>query len=154
MQYCNEKWFQLTGHPIVPYDDILWDHLILEEDYDSVVENTSKVITEKRTVSYTFRLKNFWTDPDGIKRPNWMMTTATVEIDAAGSVKSVIGTMTNVSQLKWAEDLQKIRAQEALESKRQQENFIDMTSHEGPMRRLNLYITYGDDKVSSPSRFL
>ncbi|KAF2658347.1 hypothetical protein K491DRAFT_713734 [Lophiostoma macrostomum CBS 122681] len=96
MQYCNEKWFQLTGQPIVPYDAISWEHIILEEDYASVVQNTQKVIAEERTLS----------------------------------VKSVIGTMMDVSQLKWAEDLQKIRVQEALESKRQQENFIDMTSHE------------------------
>jgi hypothetical protein len=31
---------------------------------------------------------------------------------------------------KWAEAIQKSRVEEALESKRQQENFIDMTSHE------------------------
>lgn len=35
----------------------------------------------------------------------------------------------DVSQLKWAEARQRSRVEEALESKRKQENFIDMTSH-------------------------
>lgn len=38
--------------------------------------------------------------------------------------------MTNISQQKWAEDIQKRRMEEAVEMKRQQENFIDITSHE------------------------
>jgi hypothetical protein len=42
--------------------------------------------------------------------------------------KSVFGSITNISQQKWAEDFQKRRMEEAIELKRQQENFIDMTS--------------------------
>lgn len=37
---------------------------------------------------------------------------------------------TDISQQKWAEAFQRERREEALELKRQQENFIDMTSHE------------------------
>ncbi|KAG9715543.1 putative histidine kinase HHK19p, partial [Aureobasidium melanogenum] len=39
-------------------------------------------------------------------------------------------TTTDISHLKWAEDVQKSRVEEALEAKRQNEVFIDMTSHE------------------------
>ena len=45
-------------------------------------------------------------------------------------VKSVIGCITDISHLKWAEKLQTITAEAAKEAKRQQERFIDMTSHE------------------------
>ena len=38
--------------------------------------------------------------------------------------------MTDISEFKYAGTLQRIRLDDALEAKRQQENFIDMTSHE------------------------
>lgn len=41
-----------------------------------------------------------------------------------------IGTLTDISHLKFAEGVQRLRIEQAIESKRQQENFIDMTSHE------------------------
>jgi hypothetical protein len=50
------------------------------------------------------------------------------ERDENGQLKSVFGSITNISQQKWAEDFQKRRMEEAFESKRQQDNFIDMTS--------------------------
>lgn len=49
---------------------------------------------------------------------------------AEGGLKSVFGSLTDISQQKWAEDFQKRRMEEAIELKRQQENFIDITSHE------------------------
>jgi signal transduction histidine kinase len=45
-------------------------------------------------------------------------------------LKSVFGSITNISSQKWAEGFQKRKMEEAVELKRQQENFIDITSHE------------------------
>lgn len=45
-------------------------------------------------------------------------------------MKSIFGSITNISQQKWAEGFQKRKTEEAVELKRQQENFIDITSHE------------------------
>ena len=50
------------------------------------------------------------------------------EKDGNGKLKSVFGSITNISQQKWAEGLKKRGMEEAIELKRQQENFIDMTS--------------------------
>jgi signal transduction histidine kinase len=52
------------------------------------------------------------------------------EKNAEGGLKSVFGSLTDISQQKWVEDFQKRRMEEAVELKRQQENFIDITSHE------------------------
>jgi signal transduction histidine kinase/CheY-like chemotaxis protein len=52
------------------------------------------------------------------------------EKNGEGGLKSVFGSLTDISQQKWAEDFQKRRMEEAIELKRQQENFIDITSHE------------------------
>jgi signal transduction histidine kinase/AmiR/NasT family two-component response regulator len=45
-------------------------------------------------------------------------------------VKGVLGCLTDISRQKWAEGFQARRTEEAIELKRQQENFMDMTSHE------------------------
>jgi signal transduction histidine kinase len=45
-------------------------------------------------------------------------------------VKGVLGCLTDISRQKWAEGFQARRTDEAIELKRQQENFMDMTSHE------------------------
>jgi len=41
-----------------------------------------------------------------------------------------MGTLSDITHYKWAEEIQKRRMEEAMEAKRNQENFIDMTSHE------------------------
>jgi len=52
------------------------------------------------------------------------------EKDEAGNLKSIFGCITDISVQKRAEDFEKRRREEAVEMKRQQENFIDITSHE------------------------
>ena len=44
--------------------------------------------------------------------------------------KGIMGVNTDITYQKWAESVQAQRLSDALESKRQQENFMDMTSHE------------------------
>ena len=61
---------------------------------------------------------------------SWVLCAAYPEIDLNGSVKSIFGVVTNITDQKNAEDFQKRRMEEAVEMKRQQENFIDITSHE------------------------
>lgn len=60
----------------------------------------------------------------------WVLMSAYPEKDETGAVKAIFGCITDISEQKWAENFQKQRRDEAMELKRQQENFIDMTSHE------------------------
>ncbi|KAK5083305.1 hypothetical protein LTR16_008283, partial [Cryomyces antarcticus] len=62
--------------------------------------------------------------------PTWILSTAFPEIDEDGSVVAIMGWLTDISSQKWSERLQAQRLEDALETKRQSENFIDMTSHE------------------------
>lgn len=151
MQYCNSKWFEITGHPIVPFDKIEWPPIIHKEDLgkycldsngsqfdssltssllDQVYNDVEIAMHKKEPHTFFFRTNIPWTAPDGSRLPICLLTTAMTEFNDDGSVSAFLATMTDVTQLRWAEDIQKIRVQEVLESKRQQENFIDMTSHE------------------------
>jgi hypothetical protein len=54
------------------------------------------------------------------------------EMDDEGNLVRVFGAIVDISDRKRAEHEQKRRLEESVELRRQQENFIDMTSHEVP----------------------
>lgn len=61
---------------------------------------------------------------------SWCSMAVAPEMDDDGSVIRVFGAIIDISDRKRAESEQRKRLDEALELRRQQENFIDMTSHE------------------------
>jgi PAS domain-containing protein len=130
MEYCNKQWFGIIGHPKVPLEEIDWRSAVYKDDLENIANDTAIIMGGKKQHTFSFRSKKMWTGPDGVSTLTWILATATGHVDKEGKVMSIIGTLTDVSQLKWAEAIQKNRVDEALESKRQQENFIDMTSHE------------------------
>lgn len=101
---------------------------IKDEDRDSVENVWDTLINNKTAVTHEFRFKTPWQDRNGSRSDTWVLMSAYPEKDSDGHLKSVFGSITNISQQKWAEDFQKRRMEEAFELKRQQENFIDMTS--------------------------
>lgn len=130
IQYCNDQWFKIVGHPMTDIGAIDWTSRIYEDDLEATKKDSHIVMQVNKPYTFSFRVKKLWTGPDGLSTPTWILATATAHRDKDGQVASVMGTLTDVSQLKWAEAIQRSRVEEALESKRQQENFIDMTSHE------------------------
>ena len=131
MKYCNDQWFRITNHPKIPVEQVQWRTIVHEDQLDSCYREIE--ITRQKQGSHTFtcHLNKTWKGPDDIMTPTWILVAATAYTD-----DSIMGTMTDISQLKWAEAIQKGRVEEALESKRQQENFIDMTSHEVSVLRI------------------
>lgn len=125
MKYCNDQWFHITDHPKVPMDQVDWRNIVDEDMIDRCYHDVKVTKRKQGPHTFTIHLKKKWTGPDGIQIPTWILVSATAYTDG-----TIMGTMTDVSQMAWAEAIQKNRVEEALESKRQQENFIDMTSHE------------------------
>lgn len=92
-------------------------------------------LTAGDPVHFELRLKRpFYTDEtlDGepVSGDTWIIAAAYADKTETGTVKGVLGCLTDISRQKWAEDFQARRTDEAIELKRQQENFMDMTSHE------------------------
>jgi len=125
MKYCNDQWFRITNHPKIPVDQVEWRSIVYEDQIECYYREIETTRQKQGSHTFTCHLKKHWKGPDGISTPTWILVAATAYTD-----NSIMGTMTDISQLKWAEAIQKNRVEEALESKRQQENFIDMTSHE------------------------
>ncbi|KAI0590851.1 BaeS Signal transduction histidine kinase [Pyrenophora tritici-repentis] len=125
MKYCNDQWFRITDHPKIPMDQVEWRSVVYPDQIERAYREIRATRQKQGAHTFTCHLKKHWKGPDDISTPTWILVAATAYTD-----DSIMGTMTDISQLKWAEAIQKSRVEEALESKRQQENFIDMTSHE------------------------
>jgi PAS domain S-box-containing protein len=131
LSYCNRAWFEITGHAVVPFEEIDWESVTYEEDLELVRSKWSGISSTKDPINMQFRLRKRWVDGNGVTMgPVWVTTSALPEYNEDGSVKGIIGTMLDISALKFAETVQQTKVQEAMEAKRQSLNFIDMVSHE------------------------
>jgi PAS domain-containing protein len=121
MQYCNHQFFELTGHTPVEPKDVDWTKLIFPDDLPIVEDGWKVLLDDKKSAVTQFRLRRKWKNGDGKPRQAWAQGQSYPECDADGNVVSIFGTLTDITRFKWAEDLQQIRVEEALEAKRQQE---------------------------------
>ncbi|KAI9719409.1 MAG: hypothetical protein M1812_003480 [Candelaria pacifica] len=150
--YCNDAWYDISRHPREESSADAWMEFVKEEDIETVKHMWFNVVEKKIPGTAEYRYKTQWEDKNGTKGDTWVLASAYPETAEDGSLKSVFGSITNISQQKWAEDLQKRRMEEAVELKRQQENFIDITSHE--MRNpLSAILQCADEIITSLSGF-
>jgi signal transduction histidine kinase len=106
----------------------------IQEDYIPKVAALFSALAEKRqSINFEIALKKRWegrdeTTGEAFSRPAYIIAQASPQL--IGKESFISGAVTDISRLKWAEDIQSQRRLEALEMKRQQENFMDITSHE------------------------
>jgi PAS domain S-box-containing protein len=129
--YSNDYWWEVTRHSREHQSQDDWMDSIKDDDREAVQMVWDRLVTEKiPIITQEFRVKAPSQDRNGMRGETWVLMSAYPEKDAEGGLRSVFGSLTDISQQKWAEDIQKRRMEEAFELKRQQENFIDITSHE------------------------
>lgn len=111
-----------------------WQTCIVEEDLPALEEVMKKVTHEGTPQTLEVRFKTPLTVKDSqgteIVVPRWAYGTFLPVRGSDGAIQSYCGCVSDVSLQKWQLERERLRKEEALESKRQQENFIDMTSHE------------------------
>lgn len=128
--YCNDTWYEISRVPKETNSTDTWMDSVKNEDKDRVTALWFDLVHNAVAMNAEFRFKKSWEDPNGNKGDTWVLASAYPEKDDDGRLKVIFGSITNISQQKWAEHFEKRRMEEALEMKRQQENFIDITSHE------------------------
>ncbi|KAF9728942.1 hypothetical protein PMIN02_010308 [Paraphaeosphaeria minitans] len=128
--YCNDTWYEISRVPKDPEKTDRWMDYVTEEDQSLIHEKWKRLVENATAINMEFRFKTPWQDRNGIKGDTWVLFSAFPEKYEDGMLKSVFGSITNISSQKWAEGFQKRKMEEAVELKRQQENFIDITSHE------------------------
>ncbi|KAH6657854.1 hypothetical protein BKA67DRAFT_504541, partial [Truncatella angustata] len=127
--YSNDMWWEIAQQPRHNYFVDSWMNEVNEEDRPALEEAWQQLTRQKIAITVEFRFKQS-REESGNVIDNWVLMSAYPEKYGDGSIKEIFGCMTNISQQKLAEQVQDHRRQEAVELKRQQENFIDITSHE------------------------
>lgn len=145
--YCNDTWYEITRVQKNSSSTNRWVDAVIEEDQAMVKGFWKDLVEDVRPITVEFRFKAPWEDRNGNKGDTWVLFSAYPEVTQLGTLKSVFGSVTNISQQKWSEGFQKRKMEEAVELKRQQENFIDITSHE--MRNPLSAILQCADEISS-----
>ena len=153
INYCNDMWYEITKAPRDNGSNERWiDETVKREDREMVRQAMSSLVRRAIPLNIEFRFQSQWIDPNGKKSDTWVLASAYPETGNDGKVKIIFGSITNISQQKWAEHFEKRRMEEAVELKRQQENFIDITSHE--MRNpLSAILQCADEITSSLSDY-
>lgn len=129
INFCNDSWWEISRHPRTINSINTWMESVLPADRPTIEAAWRSLIEDKVSIVQEFRFKAR-REFNGHSIETWALMSAYPEKDSDGAVKAIFGVITDISQQKWAEAFQNQRREEAVELKRQQENFIDMTSHE------------------------
>ncbi|KAI4166054.1 MAG: hypothetical protein LQ342_000485 [Letrouitia transgressa] len=128
--YCNDAWYEISRVPKAYRSTEEWMDFVKDEDKERVIRLWNNLVQNAVAMNCEFRFNTPWEDQQGHRSDTWVLASAYPEKDEIGRLKIIFGSLTNISQQKWAELLEKRKMEEAVEMKRQQENFIDITSHE------------------------
>jgi len=133
--YSNDYWHQLTGFGNGKCSKESWMSIIHPQDQSAMQAVWDQVVNEKCRSSITIRLNKLWLPPaNSVSEEKGIHTTISTtlipEVDDDGTIDCVMTTTTDITQQVWSEQVQRQKMEDAIESRRQQENFLDMTSHE------------------------
>ncbi|PHH49682.1 Histidine kinase 2 [Ceratocystis fimbriata CBS 114723] len=157
---ANDVFFQMIGQERVDLHEteiMLWDLAYRDEENGIFEDSLKYVAATGRSWTHEMRLKTTWMADDGYggqrPAPRWVVATVLPIHDVDGLVTSFTGCISDISDQKWQTERERQHKEEAIESKRQQENLIDMTSHE--MRNpLGSIIQCADDIVNTLNEIL
>ena len=130
INFVNDAWYSISSYPRETSVDNEWMKYVEDEDQPKVREMWNTMLEKTCAISLEFRFKTPWKDRLGNKGSTWVLTSASPERDDDGRIQQIFGSMTDISSQKFAENLMTRRMEEAVEMKRQQERYIDTTSHE------------------------
>jgi signal transduction histidine kinase/DNA-binding response OmpR family regulator len=134
---ANNLFWEFCGLPKVDLTKIKvepWPKCVVEEDLPVLQQTLDKLRATCRPQTAEIRLKTTWTAEvskgNTIVAPRSVLATFMPVTSSDGIIQSFTGCLSDVSLQKWQLEQEKLRKEEAIDSRRQQENFIDMTSHE------------------------
>ncbi|KAH8796996.1 hypothetical protein F5882DRAFT_458574 [Hyaloscypha sp. PMI_1271] len=132
--WANPQWYEMTGHSRSQHCPMSILNCIEQQDHFNFHEQWKRLTVAKEEVTSELRLKKPWASQESnesVRRDTtWILFLAIPQLDDEGNLTKVLGCTTDISHFKWAESVQLQSRLQAEEAKRQQETFIDMTSHE------------------------
>ncbi|CAJ2501110.1 Uu.00g039630.m01.CDS01 [Anthostomella pinea] len=129
----NDRYFEMTGHPRHEKSEKSWRWQIEDSSLETSETAWHTMAVDHQPWTGELQMKKLLVNPIGLNGEDidyWVMVNAQPEFTADGSLRSIMGSITDISSLKWAQGLQNRRLKESEETRRQQNEFIDITSHE------------------------
>lgn len=128
---ANDRYFEMTGLSRETMAEFTWMSCVKDTSLHVVDGAWERLTEDKLPWSGEVQfIESSLHNLDGEPIDYWVLSSAQPEIAADGSLLSVMGSITDISHLKWAQGLQNLRLQEAEETRRQQNEFYDITNHE------------------------
>lgn len=125
---ANDRYFELTGHVREGFKEYSFLSVMAEESIQTCQDMWDELLETKTACTRELRLDNPHMQPrdlSGNPIEYWVLASSSPELSADGQILSIMGSITDISQLKWAQGLQETRLREAEETKRQQNEFIE-----------------------------
>jgi PAS domain S-box-containing protein len=131
--FLNEAYLKLTGMSKDLFRPGVWQQAILPDDLAKVEERWGQLAAGKVIEPFAFRVRrssetDFRKDGSEAMEYKWLLSNGRARLNPDGTCRTVMGWLTDISYQKWSEHLQAKRLEDALETKRQTEKFIDMVS--------------------------
>ncbi|QIW98421.1 hypothetical protein AMS68_003939 [Peltaster fructicola] len=134
--YANKNWREITGHSSDLWGPMSWlptvhadDMMLVQNEWAKLLQGASVVFEMRWQRPFHPEVDEYFSG-ELIEGPTWTIASAYAEKYADGSVKGILGCLTDISRQKWMEGFQRRRMNDLVELKRQQDNFMDLTSHE------------------------
>jgi PAS domain-containing protein len=130
---ANALWRELTQLD-VGSSQVSWEDVLVEGEVAPVFEAWERLIVDKQPITVQTRINKPWRAPDLDANGNLQFGITHILLamypdqDESGEVSTVMSCITDISGLKWSENQLRKKMDQAIEMKRQQERFIDMTS--------------------------
>ncbi|KAJ2905684.1 hypothetical protein MKZ38_004759 [Zalerion maritima] len=128
-EMCGIDGTALGTHDVKP-----WEVAVRTEDKHLIKGCLKKLVQEGTSQNAEVRLRTPWVIDDGagheVAAPRWVNATLMPIKSKSGIIESFTGCFSDVSLQKWQLQRERARKEEVIESKRLQDSFIDMTSHE------------------------
>lgn len=135
LREANDRFFEMTDHPRESqYEyEMSWMDFILESSVETMEGGWRRLVQDRVPWSGELQLKKRSpaqppVNLHGESIDYWVLLNAHPEFAPDGTLRSIMGSITDISHLKWAQGLQHRQLQEAEETRRQQNEFIDITS--------------------------
>ncbi|KAK9238394.1 hypothetical protein V1525DRAFT_375200 [Lipomyces kononenkoae] len=146
--YANEAWYKLSHFP-KESNPSFWIKSVHPGDRSLVRESWRRVMQGKEE-RIEFRWARRRGEATTVER--WCDSAASAEIDPdTGKITHITGVWSDITERKQAEALQRQRADDAVERRRQQEYFIDAISHEmrNPLSAIIQSVDVVSEKIDS-----
>jgi PAS domain-containing protein len=123
--FANKTWFRMTEHPLVPAAHIDIRSVIFHEDLSQFEERMNCISATGKSVTFHVRLNRPWRPNSDFAQHAWVQFTAFTKMGDDESFQ-ITTTITDISDFKFSEALQRARLQQAVEAKRQQEKLVSI----------------------------